>query len=274
MPNDSGGHTIVELVIAMALAAILITAIYQIHAVRQKSYGQQQLAVELQQNIRAAISLMKREIRMAGYDPAANDGLDSDGDTVIDNVEESAGTGIHRAGRSMIQISFDNDADRNIAPGERITYGFANLYDANDNGIADAGAAPLGRQAGAGTLIPLAESIQAVGFAYAFDHNHDGNLDTDDGTLNGNIIWAFDSTPDDENDELTTDLDTGLPLVVPIALSDIRAVRIWILARTRAPVRDHFDNRRYTVGDRTISSADKHPRRLIRATVYCRNMQL
>ncbi len=274
MPNNSGGHTIVELVIAMALAAILITAIYQIHAIRQKSYGQQQLAVEMQQNIRAAISLMKREIRMAGYDPAANDGLDSDGDTVIDNVEESAGTGIHIAGRSMIQISFDNDADRNIAPGERITYGFANLYDANDNGIADAGAAPLGRQAGAGTLIPLAESIQAVGFAYAFDHNHDGNLDTDDGTLNGNIIWAFDSTPDDENDELTTDLDTGLPLVVPIPLSDIHAVRIWILARTRAPVRDHFDNRTYRVGDRTISSADKHPRRLIRATVYCRNMQL
>ncbi len=274
MPNNSGGHTIVELVIAMALAAILITAIYQIHAVRQKSYAQQQLAVEMQQNIRAAISLMKREIRMAGYDPAANDGLDSDGDTVIDNVEESAGTGIHTAGRNMIQISFDNDADRNIAPGERITYGFANLYDANDNGIADAGAAPLGRQAGAGTLIPVAESIQAVGFAYAFDHNHDGNLDTDNGTLNGNIIWAFDATPDDENNELTTDLDTGLPLVVPIPLSDIRAVRIWILARTRAPVRDHFDNRTYRVGDRTISSADKHPRRLIRATVYCRNMQL
>jgi type II secretory pathway pseudopilin PulG len=274
MRNDSNGHTILELVIAMAIAAILITAIYQIHAVRQKSYAQQQLAVEMQQNIRAAISLMKREIRMAGYDPAANDGLDSDGDTVIDNVEESAGTGIHIAGRSMIQISFDNDANRNIAPGERITYGFAKAYDADSDGIADAGAAPLGRQTGAGTLIPLAESIQAVGFAYAFDHNHDGNLDTDDGTLNGNIIWAFDSTPDDENDELTTDLDTGLPLVVPIPLSDIHAVRIWILARTRAPVRDHFDNRTYRVGDRTISSADKHPRRLIRATVYCRNMQL
>ena len=274
MRNNCGGHTIVELVIAMALAAILITAIYQIHAVRQKSYGRQQLAVEMQQNIRAAISLMKREIRMAGYDPAANDGLDSDGDTVIDNVEESAGTGIHIAGRSMIQISFDNDADRNIAPGERITYGFANLYDANDDGIADAGAAPLGRKTGAGTLMPVAESIQGVGFAYAFDNNHDGYLDTDDGTVSGNIIWAFDSTPDDENDELTTDLDTGLPLVVPIPLSDIRAVRIWILARTRAPVRDHFDNRTYRVGDRTISSADKHPRRLIRATVYCRNMQL
>ncbi len=116
MRNDSGGHTLVELVIAMALAAILITAIYQIHAVRQKSHAKQQLAVEMQQNIRAAISLMKREIRMAGYDPASNDGLDNDGNTVIDNDEESADTGIHIAGRNMIQVTFDNDADRTINP--------------------------------------------------------------------------------------------------------------------------------------------------------------
>jgi len=120
----------------------------------------------------------------------------------------------------------------------------------------------------------VAESIQAVGFAYAFDNNNDGNLDTDDGTVNGNIIWAFDSDLTDENDQLTADLDTGLPLPVPVSLSDIRAVRIWILARTRAPVRGHYDNRTYIVGDRTITSSDKHPRRLTRSTVYCRNKQL
>jgi len=274
MRNDSNGHTIVELVIAMAIAAILITAIYQVHAVRLKSHARQQLTAEMQQNIRAAISLMKREIRMAGYDPAVNDGQDNDSDTVIDNVEESAGTGIHIAGRSMIQISFDNDADRNIAPGERITYSFAKAYDADSDGIADKGAAPVGRRAGRGTLIPVAEHIQAIGFAYAFDNDNDGILNTDDGTPDGNIIWAFDSNPTDENNQLTTDLDTGSPLVSPIPLTDVRAVRIWILARTRAPVRDHFDSRTYTVGDRTISSADQHPRRLIRTTVYCRNMRL
>lgn len=274
MRNDAHGHTIIELSIAMALAAILIVAIYQVHATRLKSHAKQQLFAEMLQNIRAAISLMKREIRMAGYDPAVNDGQDNDSDTVIDNLEESAGTGIHIAGRSMIQISFDNDANRKIAPGERITYSFAKAYDADSDGIADAGAAPLGRRAGAGILIPVAEHIQAIGFAYAFDDDHDGILNTDDGTAEGNIIWAFDSNPADENNQLTTDLDTGSPLAVPIPLSDVRAVRIWVLARTRAPVRDHFDNRTYTVGDRTISSADKHPRRLIRTTVYCRNMRL
>ncbi len=76
MRNNSGGHTLVELMIAMAIAAILVTAIFQVYQFRQNSYSKQQLAVEMQQNIRAAVSLIKREIRMAGYDPAANDGED------------------------------------------------------------------------------------------------------------------------------------------------------------------------------------------------------
>jgi type IV pilus assembly protein PilW len=87
MRHNSAGHTLVELMIAMAIAAILITAIFQVYQVRQKSHSKQQLAVEMQQNLRAAVSLIKREIRMSGYDPAANDGEDSDGDSDIDDGE-------------------------------------------------------------------------------------------------------------------------------------------------------------------------------------------
>jgi len=274
--NNSCGHTIVELLIAMAVAAILITAIFQIYEVRQKSHSRQQLAVEMQQNLRAAISLIKREIRMAGYDPAANDGVDNDGDdeSAIDNDEESAGVGIETAGLHMIQFSFDYNGDMAIGSAERIGYEFAKKYDEDKDGIADAGAAPFGRKTGDGDPIGIAENIQAFAFAYAFDNNHDGNLDTDDGTENGNIIWGFDSDPLDENDQLTTNLATGSDLTPPVPLSDIRAVRIWILARTGAPVRGHFESRTYTVGDRVISSADNYQRRLSKTTVYCRNMSL
>ena len=274
MHNNPAGHTLVELMSAMAIAAILATAIFQVYLVRQKSHSKQQLAVEMQQNIRAAISILKREVRMAGFDPAANDGEDSDGDLAIDNEAESAGTGIQTAGRHMIQITFDLDGDIDVDSSESVTYGFAKKYDSDADGIADAGGAPLGRRTGAGPLTGVAENIQAVGFAYAFDNDHDGNLDTDDGKIDGNIIWAYDSNPDDEISRLTTNLATGLPLAGPVSLSDIRAVRIWILSRTREPVRGHFDSRTYTVGDRTIVSADRYQRRLIRTTVYCRNMSL
>jgi type IV pilus assembly protein PilW len=123
-------------------------------------------------------------------------------------------------------------------------------------------------------LIGVAENIQAVGFAYAFDNDHDRNLDTDDGTIDGDIIWAYDSDPGDPDNRLTTNLATGLPLADPVPLSDIRAVRIWLLARTRAPVQGHFDSRTYTVGNRIITSADQYQRSLVSTTVYCRNMGL
>lgn len=274
MRNKFAGHTLVELMIAMAIAAILVTAIFKVYQILQKSHSKQELAVEMQQNLRAAVSLIKREIRMAGYDPAANDGEDSDSDDDIDDEEESASTGILAAGRHMIQVTFDLDGDIDIDSNERVAYGFANLYDSDGDGIADDGGAPFGRRAGDGNLIGVAENIQAVGFAYAFDNDHDRNLDTDDGTIDGNIIWAYDSDPGDADNLLTTDLATGLALADPVPLSDIRAVRIWILARTRAPVRGEFDSRTYTVGNRIITSADKYQRSLVSTTVYCRNMGL
>ncbi len=273
MRNDSGGYTLVELLIAMSIAAILITAIYQVYQMRQSSDLKQQLMVEMQENIRAAASLIKREIRMTGYDPAANDGEDSDGDSAVDNEDESADTGIEKAGRDMIRFTFDYDADMTTDPDERITYGFANSYDADSDGIADSGAGRLYRQTGDGILIGIAENIQAIGFAYAFDHNHDGILDTDDGTADGQIVWAYDADLADGDDALTTNLDGNL-LAAPVPLSDIRAIRVWILARTRAPIRGHVEDRTYAVGDRNISCADNYPRRLLTATVYCRNMGL
>jgi type IV pilus assembly protein PilW len=273
MRNDSGGYTLVELLIAISIAAILITVIYQVYQARQNSQVKQQLMVEMQENIRAAVSLMKREMRMTGYDPAANDGEDNDGNSATEDSDESAHTGIEKAGRGMFKFTFDYNADMTTESDERITYGFAESNDADGDGMADAGAAPFGRATGAGPLIPIAENIQAVGFAYAFDHNHDGILDTDDGTADGQVIWAFDADLADGDEKLTTNMDGNL-LADPVPLSDIRAIRVWILARTRAPIRGYFENRTYAVGNRNISCADNYPRRLLTATVYCRNMGL
>ena len=55
----------------------------------------------------------------------------------------------------MIQITFDLNGDIDIDASESVTYGFAKKYDADADGIADTGAAPLGRRAGAGPL-PMA----------------------------------------------------------------------------------------------------------------------
>jgi len=61
-------------------------------------------------------------------------------------------------------------------------------------------------------------------------------------------------------------------LTTNVAMSRIRAVRIWILARTRVPRPGYTDNSTYKVGRRVITASDNFRRRLLTTTVKCRNM--
>ena len=63
------GMTLVEIMAAIAISGILITGVYTtaIHSLR--IYHRQQRAAALQQNLRAAVFYLEREIRMAGLDP-------------------------------------------------------------------------------------------------------------------------------------------------------------------------------------------------------------
>jgi type IV pilus assembly protein PilW len=61
------GLTLIELLIALAISAILIAAIYRTFIGQQKSYTVQEQVADMQQNVRVAISKMMREIRMAGF---------------------------------------------------------------------------------------------------------------------------------------------------------------------------------------------------------------
>ena len=61
------GVTLIELLIAMAISAILIVAIYRTFIGQQKTYTVQEQVVDMQQNARVAINRMMREIRMAGF---------------------------------------------------------------------------------------------------------------------------------------------------------------------------------------------------------------
>ena len=61
------GLTLIELLIAMVISAILIAAIYRTFIGQQKIYTVQEQVVDMQQNTRVAINRMMREIRMAGF---------------------------------------------------------------------------------------------------------------------------------------------------------------------------------------------------------------
>jgi type IV pilus assembly protein PilW len=184
---------------------------------------------------------------------------------------------LNPAGSPALTVDFDLDAD-GIA--ERITY---LLYDMDNNGTVD-----LARRDGGGCFTLLAESIEAIGFAYAFDADFDGKVDLD--TVNENIIWAVDSDNDndldralDTNSDGEIDLnDTagGLPLSgAPFNLADvpvqrIRMVRVWLLCRSaRRAQKAMLDQSVYVVADQRIGPLnDDFRRRMLEMSIRIRNL--
>jgi prepilin-type N-terminal cleavage/methylation domain-containing protein len=63
----SKGLTLIELLVAMAISAILTAALYRTFIGQHKTYTVQEDVVDMRQNARVAINRMMREIRMAGF---------------------------------------------------------------------------------------------------------------------------------------------------------------------------------------------------------------
>jgi prepilin-type N-terminal cleavage/methylation domain-containing protein len=61
------GVTLIELLIALVISAILTGGIYRTFIHQQKSYTAQEQVADMQQNVRVAINRMMREIRMTGF---------------------------------------------------------------------------------------------------------------------------------------------------------------------------------------------------------------
>jgi len=61
------GFTLLELVVALAISAILIAAVYRTFVRQQKTFTVQEQVVEMQQSARASISRMMDDLRMAGF---------------------------------------------------------------------------------------------------------------------------------------------------------------------------------------------------------------
>jgi len=154
----NSGFTLVELMIAMVVSGLIIGAIYSAYTVQQATYTVQDQVMEMQQNLRAALEQVAREVRMAGLDPFG-----------------TAGAGLTLASPGRLSFTLDRtddtgngsaDGDTNDA-NEAVDFGFSPADDADNDGIPDSGGAAIfRRQVGGGGYQPLAESIQAVEFNY------------------------------------------------------------------------------------------------------------
>lgn len=175
MKNDSltscRGFTLVELLVALAISGLLMTAIFAAFQSQQRSYLAQDQVAEVQQNIRFGLDFMVREIRMAGCDPTR---------TGLPGIKEA----------TPARFGFDQDlnADGDTAgTDESVVYGFKDEFDSEPDGIVDDlngdgidnDVAPLGRDAGDG-FEAVVENIQAIEFRYL---DKEGNETSDLGLI-------------------------------------------------------------------------------------------
>lgn len=267
--SAQNGFSLTELLVVVAITGVVSTAIMGFFISQQRSHTSQEQVSSIQGNVRAGLGFMSRELRMAGYNPTnqvvtpmgfsspglntitftldfhglETDGIDNDLDGTVDEADEA---------------NPDGDADD---ANEQITYSLSNT-------------GSLLRLSSSTAVVPqpLADDISAVAFAYAYDSNADGALEpgyaiagSDGlGPLDGTVNWFTVNA-----DASTT--DTNIPAIA----ADIRAVKIWLLARTEADSQDYTNTNTYIVGTQTISPTAANLRRrhlLLETVVRCRNM--
>jgi len=62
------GITLIELLIALVIAAITLAGIYRVFISQTKTYAIQDQVVEVQQSVRSAMDIILRDLRMTGFD--------------------------------------------------------------------------------------------------------------------------------------------------------------------------------------------------------------
>ena len=155
-PNDKG-LTLIELLIGLVICAMVVAGIYRLFVAQSRAYTVQDQVVEVQQNIRSAMEVMLRDLRMTAYD---------DDRTPLVTVAQPA-----------------------IVPGDQavtVRYELGNApYEVR---YWLEGGTTLNRQEtrnGVTTTETILENVEALNFMFGVDENEDGAMD--DRNANGQL---------------------------------------------------------------------------------------
>jgi type IV pilus assembly protein PilW len=249
------GFTLVEIMITLAISGIIMAAVYSAYISQQRTYLAQEQVVEMQQNVRASLSLLTKDIRMAGYDPGQAGGIG-----FVDNDNFSNGSAtplVETVFTSSTQISFTADLD--------------------GDGVIDQAAEDTD---GSGTT----EMTDMEQISYRLNGTDWQRYST----VSGVIEWQT-IAEQIESIEFNYILDDASETTAPTVaqLSNIRSVEISILARALRSDQNFNNSITYTPGSGNaawdINGAtagtgnppnDNFRRRLLITTVQCRNMGL
>lgn len=255
------GFTLVELLITMVVASIAMSGILSVYVSQTKAYSVNDDMADMQQNLRAALYLMKNDLRNAGRNPDMNEtvGIMSVGrfNADADDAEGYPGITMTR------YVDTNGDGTAEIGTIQTISY---QVMDADGDGRRE-----LRRMVdNDGDWHLVMDGIEDIGFAYAVDADHDMDLDRVGGGANATIVWAVDTDTtagldtnadsngdgdltQDDYDDTTGEVDTASgSLGTQVPLRDIRAVQIWLMARSGRFFKDYTDTKTYVLGHKML----------------------
>jgi len=139
------GFTLVEMMVSIGIGMVVVAAVTTTFVTQTKVYNAQEQINEMQQNARAALDVITRELKMAGYKP--NTGA----------VTGLTASGISLDNSKLIieaDLNGDNSIDGSAGSLERIRY----EYNSSNKQIR--------RRLGSGTSDVFADNITAFNFTY------------------------------------------------------------------------------------------------------------
>lgn len=204
--TERKGFTIIEMIVAMAMAMIVLAAVVTLFSTTNQSYVRQDKMVSAEQNVRSAMEVMSHEIRMAGYIPLAYlpgepNAINTDvngepwSDGNIEQLEEATAT----------SLTFVSDLNSDDIP-ETVRYTITGTTMTRQQWQWNAGSNRWDELAGTSAgAVTLAEDISSIAFLYTFE--------------NGSTGIPSDTDASNQNDR-----------------EDVRALRIAMTGQTRSEI--------------------------------------
>lgn len=303
--QNNQGFTLVELLVAMAVGLVVLAAIFYTFKSQQDSYVVQSQVAVAQQNVRAAMYMISRDIQMAGYYTnfetvtITMDWDDMGGDEAMrpliyarDNIAGS-GDGIKDDTDLIVIVKASMENGRQLASGEDASGDNANLtvvgsLTKDRYGLLvkeDLSRAEFFEiRDVTGTTLTLSKTLVEtytdgdwifradiiIYYVSDTDPQHPSLMRQNLGNNEAAQVVAEDI----DNLQLRYLLNNGNMVDSGFNGSEVRAVEIAILTRTPNIIRGYTDPNTYNIGGQDLSFPDGYRRRLLKALIKTRNVGL
>lgn len=165
--NNERGVTLVELLVALVIAAITLAGVYRVFISQTRSYAVQDQVVEVQQSVRSAMDIILRDLRMAGFD-------DDNPNALVYTVPIAITT----VGTNTIAVNFEYyNRTLNQYELHRVTYAVNGSSQLTRTLNVTAAVAPVPNP----STEVLLDNVSALTFTYGIDNNMDRIMDDQNG---------------------------------------------------------------------------------------------